>query len=495
MRILVAARLSQLADGQTGLDTQDAQATAWAAANGHTIVHVAADRKSGTSQPWERPKLRPWVTEDAKLAQYDAVLAYRFDRLSRGDNQSTNQIEAWAHDHRKQLLTVDGLVFPCEGADGIRWDVVKRIAHEEWLKTSERYTRMQAYLVGEGKLTGRPPFGYQVAPAEGGHKTLIPTDEGRTYVPQIYQRCIDGESLASIAKWLDSEGVKPVSGKRWWPKSIGDILRCTTYTGRRQDASGKTILRVEALVDSVTFRLAGEALDSRPKRGPTNAANASLLSGYLLCYRCDNSPMYRVMCGGARGAKSAYYRCSGRGTQRKGCGNMVRADAADELMNAVMSGLTRPEIDETLVPGHDHAAELEDIKLEMRELAARDLTDAQYDAELARLRAERDRLASLPSIPDRWERRPTGRTYGEAWQSLDLAGRRAWLRDLARFTVYGDKYEPGTWYDEDEDEHRGEMFTRMDAWENGKAALIFQWDGDYDEALYRGLPADDDDEE
>ena len=39
------------------------------------------------------------------------------------------------------------------------------------------------------------------------------------------------------------------------------------------------------------------------------------------------------------------------------------------------------------------------------------------------------------------------------------------------------------------------MFTRMDAWENGKAAPIFQWDGDYDEALYRGLPADDDDEE
>ena len=177
MRILVAARLSQLADGQTGLDTQDAQATAWAAANGHTIVHVAADRKSGTSQPWERPKLRPWVTEDAKLAQYDAVLAYRFDRLSRGDNQSTNQIEAWAHDHRKQLLTVDGLVFPCEGADGIRWDVVKRIAHEEWLKTSERYTRMQAYLVGEGKLTGCCSSSVtRSRPPEAGQNTLTLTD-------------------------------------------------------------------------------------------------------------------------------------------------------------------------------------------------------------------------------------------------------------------------------------------------------------------------------
>ena len=67
-------------------------------------------------------------------------------RPSRGDNQSTNAIEAWAYENGKQLLTEDGLVFPCEGADGIRWDVTKRIAHEEWLKDSERYRRMQADL-------------------------------------------------------------------------------------------------------------------------------------------------------------------------------------------------------------------------------------------------------------------------------------------------------------------------------------------------------------
>jgi resolvase-like protein len=115
MRLLVAARLSQLAPGQTGLDSQDAESTRWAERAGHAVVHIAADRKSGTSQPWDRPNLRPWVTEPEKLAQYDGVLAYRLDRLSRGDNASTNAIEQWAHDHGKQLLTVDGLTFPCEG--------------------------------------------------------------------------------------------------------------------------------------------------------------------------------------------------------------------------------------------------------------------------------------------------------------------------------------------------------------------------------------------
>ena len=89
MRVIVAARLSQLAPGQTGLDSQDAESQAWAVGQGHTVVAVLPDRKSGTIQPWNRPNLRPWVTDPEKLAEYDAVVAFKLDRLSRGDNQTT----------------------------------------------------------------------------------------------------------------------------------------------------------------------------------------------------------------------------------------------------------------------------------------------------------------------------------------------------------------------------------------------------------------------
>ena len=175
---------------------------------------------------------------------------------------------------------------------------------------------------------------------------------------------------------------------------------------------------------------------------------------------------------------------------------MIPVDAADELMNTVMSGIGRPEVNVTLIPGHDHAAELEDIKLEMRELVLRDLPDVEMDAELARLRAERDRLLAQPSVPDRWERRPTGRTYGQVWQALDLAGRRAWLRDTSKFTVYGGRPDMVTRVSEGaEDPYPDEMLSRFDDFTNDKAALVFEWtDGDDDDGLVRGLPGDDDDE-
>ena len=99
-------------------------------------------------------------------------------------------------------------------------------------------------------------------------------------MPQIFQWCIDGVSLAGIARTLTELGVPPVgiasegkehgkSGK-WWAKSVGAIIRCPTYMGTRREGNGRTgygrvIHECEALVPADVFRRAGEALAGRPK--------------------------------------------------------------------------------------------------------------------------------------------------------------------------------------------------------------------------------------
>jgi hypothetical protein len=49
VRLVLAARLSQNHDGQTGIETQDQDARAWAERNGYEIIAVAADTPSRTS--------------------------------------------------------------------------------------------------------------------------------------------------------------------------------------------------------------------------------------------------------------------------------------------------------------------------------------------------------------------------------------------------------------------------------------------------------------
>jgi hypothetical protein len=291
---------------------------------------------------------------------------------------------------------------------------------------------MQHYLRSRGKLVGRPPFGYDVADADGGHKTLVPNDLGRKYVPKIFARCVAGESLRTIAQWLDSEGVKPQNSAAWNANSVGKIIRSPTYTGRRAEQDsvtkvfGRTILRCEPLVDTATWRRAGEALTNRPKRGPMNNADKALLSGVLFCAGCGG-PMYRNHKPG--GPKIPYYYCVGvYPARRSTCKFGVACEALDAAVGDYMASLNLPIMKRELVPGRDHWDEIEEIEQKISDLALQDLDDDDFDARMAALRAERRRLKSLKPEPDRVELVPANETYAERWARLSPADRGGWLR-------------------------------------------------------------------
>jgi len=50
-----------------------------------------------------------------------------------------------------------------------------------------------------------------------------------------------------------------------------------------------------------------------------------------------------------------------------------------------------------------------------------------YEEQHAVLMAERSRLRDLDTIPDRWEPRPTGETWGGVWDALSPSQRGPWL--------------------------------------------------------------------
>jgi site-specific DNA recombinase len=426
MRLLIAARLSQLADGPTGLDTQDAECGAWAKANGHTVVHVAADRKSGTSAPWDRPNLRPWVTEPARMAQYDAVLAYRLDRLSRGDDESTTNIEQWARKNGKKLLTVDGLVFPCEGDDGIRWDVTKRIAHQEWKNASERYRRMQRYLIAGGHLVGKPPYGFRSVPS-GGHSIMAPDPDEAAAIREVVSRYLAGASLNDVCKFLDENGFRPRHARTWSPSSLDKVLRNESLIGRRCDERGRLILKHDPILDTGTWNRLQAEMDRRASRTGVAPAATAMLTGVAVCGVCG-SPMYRVASSTRRkdGSKNTnvYYRCHGTSRDRSQCRNMIRLAELDAWVSAQMSASTGHVIETTVTPGSGHDDAIAQVDAD---IAALDPDDPDWLAKVQAFRAERARLKALPSEPAQVREEVAPFTVGELWGLLDPAQRRGYL--------------------------------------------------------------------
>lgn len=379
------------------------------------------------------------MLEDMRHGLITVLVVWRDDRIERRGvmhmiplinavQEAGGRIEFVTQEHLNDLSTMAGR---------ISLAVMAEVAHEETETKKERIRMARARIKTEGGFVGRAPWGYEIS---GGKyaKTITPTTEGRRLVPEVYRRVIEGESLATVARWLEGE-----TGRAWWPRTIGSMIRNPVYRGAQHDAGGRVIFRCEPLVDAATFRRAGKALDTRPKRGPVNPETRAMLSGVLVCPACDrDSPMYRI--GAGRGASRAYYyRCAGRGSARKGCGNMVRADAVDAAVDrAIRKVFDIPVMARAIIPGNeaDLAARLEEIRFEIGQLGALDLADEEYDRRLAELRAERDRVKATEVTPDRVELTDTGERYAAQWAATDVPERGPWLARHG-FRVYADKTE------------------------------------------------------
>jgi site-specific DNA recombinase len=433
MRVIIPARLSQTSEGQTGIESQTDEATRYADGKGWTVVATVADHKSGTVPPWKRPKLRAWVTEPGKLAQYDAVLAYRLDRLTRGDNASTNAIEDWAARNGKQLLTADGLVFPCEGNDGIRWDVAKRIAHQEWLEASERYRRMQRTLRAAGHWVGRYPYGFRLVPADDNpdHMKIEVEPEQAKVIRESAERYLSGWTLQAIADDLNARGIpcpdqrhdKPGSGL-WHARTISKILRHPGIHGRLQNGPGH-VVEVEPIISLADFRSIDARMAGRAHRRGVPPKDSALLTSVVFCGKCGR-PMYRIN-GGYGKSRGAYYYCRPI-KSTPSCKNMVKVEGLDDKVGGIILLFEdRPYKATVSIPADSHQDQIDQTVADIRAL---DPLADDYDTELAKLRGKLAELRSLPETPAHVKTIETGETIGEHWADLETdAERRQMLID------------------------------------------------------------------
>ena len=97
------------------------------------------------------------------------------------------------------------------------------------------------------------------------------------------------------------------------------------------------------------------------------------------------------------------------------------------------------------IPGNNHEVEIAEVNRELVRLAAKRLPYAEEDAERAKLRAELDRLGSLPATEDKWDHpillengQPV--TKRDKWNASDIAAKRAMLAEY-RITFQWDEVD------------------------------------------------------
>lgn len=207
-----------------GLDTQRTKVQQWADLNDVETVDWYEDIASGGDT--DRPDLQQMI-DDLRSCEYDALVVYKADRLSRS---------------LKDLLTViDDVLEPCDTAF---------VSVTEQFDTSTPSGRLFLQMVGSfseferaliterlrdgrrskaqdgGHAAGEVPFGY----AKNADGELVLSDHAET-VQRIFQMHEQGESLRAIANTLNAASVPTKKGGKWHASTVSYILKNDKYRG------------------------------------------------------------------------------------------------------------------------------------------------------------------------------------------------------------------------------------------------------------------------
>jgi DNA invertase Pin-like site-specific DNA recombinase len=395
-----------------------AESLGWAVAEEYVDNDVSAF--SGKRRPaYER------MMEDLADGSRDAVVGYHPDRLTRRPIELEQFVDTVTAAGVRHVRFVAG--GPVNVADGDSLLVLRiqgAVAANESASKSRRVRRKMDEVAASGRPHGGAfrPFGYEA------DKVTVRPDEADT-IRALVARYLAGESLRSLAAWLDSQGVRTVAGGPWTTTTVRSVISSARIAGLREHrgevvgpASWEAII-TPAERDKVLTRLA--SFKNAGRRTPRRY----LLSGLLRCERCGHR-----LYASAR-ATSRRYVCQS-GPDHGGCGRMtVAAEPVEELIaEAVLYRLDTPELADALA---GRAAEDEQAAALAESLAA---DKARLD-ELAALYGEgqigsREWLAARHPIEARiadTERRLARMTHSDALTGL--VGNSVELR--SRWTALG----------------------------------------------------------
>ncbi|MBM4592045.1 recombinase family protein [Rhodococcus hoagii] len=419
----------------------------WAASGGHEIVGWAEDRDvSGAVDPFKTPELGKWLTEPELLHSWDALVAWKVDRVARNAIYMS-RLFAFIMENDKTFATVSDNIDLSTTNGRMLAGIIAGLAEGELEAIKERTQASRQKLQSVGRWPGgKPCYGYRAVENPEGPGWVLDRDPvSYPVLIRIIDDVIEGNTLTAICRKLDEEGVRapsdhtrwragrPERGAKWSVPTVGQLLRSPALLGQIvykgdvvRDEKGEPILAGPPLINWDTFQRLQAALDVRGHRwsGSLSRMDASPLLGVAKCWFCDAPVLHNRQI--RRGKEYRYYHCKYR------CCDGAKAETYESMVEeALLSEIgDRPMTEKVYIPAEDHQHELEEANAHadaLSSLLATASSERRRKALMEQLSALDERIAALEKLPEskaRWEYKPTGKTYGEVWKGLDLEGRR-----------------------------------------------------------------------
>ena len=206
----VYARISSDDGTALGVKRQVADCRRLAAEMGWVIAEEYVDNDISAFSGKRRPGYERMLADVADGSR-DAVIVYHADRLTRRPIELEQFVEVATAAGVGHVRFVAGGEMDMASGDGLLvLRMLAAVAASESASKSRRVRRKMDEVAASGRPHGGSarPFGYE------DDRVTVRKDEAKV-IRVLVARFLAGESLRSLATWLDAEGVRTVSGGLW----------------------------------------------------------------------------------------------------------------------------------------------------------------------------------------------------------------------------------------------------------------------------------------
>ena len=233
-RAVIHARYSSDRQKEASIEQQTRECMEYISRKGYELIKIYSDSAKSASKNVEKRKDFMNLIEDSANGEFDVVVAYSLDRISREEhggfygyenelNKNGVRIEyatqVFDDGYGGEISKAVHVTMAAEYVAQLRKNVVRGM----------RDNAMNGYFNGGRSL----PVGFRLVGEERKSKRYEPVEETKEYIAKAFEMYASGDTTGDLMKYLNEHGIRNSQGKTLTRDTINRMLANPIYKGTK----------------------------------------------------------------------------------------------------------------------------------------------------------------------------------------------------------------------------------------------------------------------